>query len=115
MAVGVDLLGPQVVHDLDRALPEDVALKDVRQAGLRIHGENQDAMALLGQPVAGGGREGGLAQPALAPEHDVAALRMGPEHAVEVRLGSDGHQPRESVMSRSRNMRRFQVLIWGTT
>ena len=36
MAVGIDLLGPQVVDDLDRPLAEDVLLEDVGEAGLRV-------------------------------------------------------------------------------
>ena len=74
--VGVHLLGEEVGHDLDRALAEDVALEDVAQRGLGVHREDQHPVALLGQVVAGGGREGGLAQAALAAEHDVAAVGM---------------------------------------
>src|SRR5207249_711918 len=74
VAVRVDLLGPQVVHDLDRALPEYVELEDVRQARLWIDAEDQHPLALLGEPVAGRRREGRLPEPALAAEHHVAAL-----------------------------------------
>ncbi len=122
-AISVDLLGPEVGHDLHRALAEDVPLEDVREAGLGVDGEDQHLIALPGQPVSRGGGEGGLAQPALAAEHDVAALGVLPKQ-LRQRGGHPG-SPRvrdsldlqniASATSRSRSMRRFQVLIWGTT
>ncbi len=78
--VSIDLLGPEVFHDLDRPFAEDILLEDVREAGLRINREDQDALALASEPVGGCRREGGLAETALAAEHDVAALRVRGEH-----------------------------------
>ena len=83
LLVRVDLLGPEVVHDLDGSLAEEVLLEDVGQRRLGVHGKDQDLVALLGQVVAGGGRKGGLAEPALAAEHQVAALGMGFEEFCE--------------------------------
>jgi hypothetical protein len=74
--IGVDLLGPEIVHDLDRPLAEDVLFKDVGQRRLGVHRKDQDPVALFGQIVAGRGRKGGLAQAALAAEHQVAPLGM---------------------------------------
>jgi len=77
--VRVDLLGPEVVHDLHGPLAEDVLLEDVGQRRLGVHGKDQHPVALLGQMVAGRGGKRGLPQAALAPEHQVAALRMSLE------------------------------------
>ena len=126
MAVRVDLLGPQIVHDLDRAFAEDVLLEDVRQACLGIHREDEDLLALLGEPERCRGGERRLAQPALAAEHHVAALRMAgqllcePGHTahawIGARRGVGAHaQNIASVRSFSRSIRRFHVEIWGTT
>jgi hypothetical protein len=71
VAVGVDLLGVEVVHHLHRALAEDVFLEDVAQRRLRVHRKHQHLVSLLRQPECGGGGKGGLSQPALAAEHDV--------------------------------------------
>ncbi len=74
--VRVNLLGEQVGYNLHRTLPEDVLLEDVCERSLRIHGEDQHPVSLLRQPIGRSGREGGLSQPALAAEHDVAAFRV---------------------------------------
>jgi len=71
MAVGVNLLGVEVLHDLHRALAEDVLLEDVAQRSLRVHGEQQHFMAVLRQPERRGRGKSSLPQPALAAEHDV--------------------------------------------
>jgi len=76
VGVGVDLLRPQVVDDLDGALAEDVPLEDVAEGGLGVHGKHQHPVSLPGQPVRGGGGKGRLAQTALAAEHDVAAVAV---------------------------------------
>jgi hypothetical protein len=76
VVVGVNLLGEEIGHDLHRPLAEDVTLKDVGQRGLRVYGEDEDLVPLLCQPVGGGRREGGLAQPTFAAVHDVAAIGM---------------------------------------
>ncbi len=86
-AVGVDLLGPEVLGHLDRPLAEKVLLKDIREACLGIDREDEHLVPLAGQPVAGGGREGGLAQPAFAAKHDVAALRVALKKGAERGLG----------------------------
>jgi len=74
--VGIDFLGKQVRHDFNGTLAKDIPLEDVGQAGLRVDGKNQHFVALLGQPVGGSCTEGGLAEPALAAKHDVAAVRV---------------------------------------
>src|SRR2546427_2172483 len=78
--VGVDLLRPEVLHDRHGSLAEDVPLEDIRETRLRIDREQQDAFALLREPVGARGREGRLAQPPLAPEHDVPPIRLALEH-----------------------------------
>jgi hypothetical protein len=96
-AVGVDLLRPQVVDDLDRPLAEDVPLEDVGEARLGVHGEHQHLVPPPCQPPGGGRREGGLPEPALAAEHDVAPFGVAREHLGEggARLGG-GHRLRRS-------------------
>src|SRR5207248_10038070 len=74
--VGVDLLRPKVVQDLDRALAEDVTLQDVAEGRLGVHGKHQHLLPLPRQPVGGRGGKRRLAQAALAAEHDVAALAV---------------------------------------
>src|SRR6266581_1813146 len=76
IGVGVDLLRPKVVQDLDRALAEDVTLEDVAEGRLGVHGKHQHLVPLPRQPVGGRGRKRRLAQAALAAEHDVAALAV---------------------------------------
>ena len=44
--VRIDLLGPEVVHDLHGPLAEDVALEDVGERRLRVHREHQHLLAL---------------------------------------------------------------------
>src|SRR5581483_2883316 len=82
-AVGIDLLSPEVFGYLDRPLAEKILLEDVGEARLRIDREDEHLVPLAGQPVAGGGGEGGLPQASLAAEHDVAALRMALEKGAE--------------------------------
>ena len=54
--VRVDLHDVQVGLDLDRALPEDVPVEDVAQAGLGIRGEAEDPLPALGGHVVGEAR-----------------------------------------------------------
>ncbi len=73
--VGIDFLGIQVRHDLNRSFAEDIAFEDIRKAGLRINRKYQHFIALFGQPIGGGGAEGGFSQAAFAAKHQVAPVR----------------------------------------
>jgi hypothetical protein len=74
--VGIDLLRPQILHDLHGALAEDILLEDIGETGLWIHRKDQHFLALLRKPVGGGGGESGLAQPALTTEHNITTFGM---------------------------------------
>src|SRR5581483_1117259 len=136
--VGVDLLGPKVGHDGHRALSEEVLMEDFLEARLRIDREDQDSLALFGEPVARRSGEGRLPESALPTEHDVPAIRVPLERVSQAshlplfshRLGrpvdrselaaqmsttADAGYDRASVMSFSRSIRRFQVATCGTT
>jgi hypothetical protein len=49
--VRIDLLGPEVVHDLHGPLSEDVTLGDVGERRLAVHGEHEYLLALAREPV----------------------------------------------------------------
>ena len=71
VAVGVDFLSVQILHDFHRTLAENVLLKDVAQRGLGIDGKDQDFVSLLRQPEGCGCGKSGFSQSTLAAEHDV--------------------------------------------
>ena len=74
VTVGVDLLGKEVIHDLDRTFAINIFLKDVAKGSLGIDREHQHFVSLLCQPEGGGGRKSGLTQPAFPAEHDVTPV-----------------------------------------